>query len=451
MTESHMKELYPICFLTKPLKSSIAAIVSDTAKYHIDNTQPQTNSMKIKFLNPIVLMLTFTCQYIKAQESLPILKSNISTLSIKEGNAEYKEVWSFSPEVKPDIFITNPFTGKKRITFYSDIDSISFLVKPNRKYDFIILLKGIEKAYTQINTDQKAIPSLDPKMTFSRIKKILQTTDTIPFTLAKDNRIHLKGKINNSDPLDFLFDTGAGSCVITSSLVNKKVTIAIDGSQENGGADGIARVEKSSRNTIEINNLKWEAVPLLSIDYQQPSFDAVLGWIAFENNIIEIDYEKKILVVHQSLPIISAQYSRLQFKLIEGIPYVKLKLVVNGNESEDWFDFDTGSDGLLVIGQKFAREHGLNDAMKKIGKVTSVGSTGKEIISTLVMLPKMKLGDFEMYQIPLSIQAQEIENVEHSENIGNKILKRFNTIIDFRNNNVYLKPNNLFYTPILKD
>jgi hypothetical protein len=67
------------------------------------------------------------------------------------------------------------------------------------------------------------------------------------------------------------------------------------------------------------------------------------------------------------------------------------------------------------------------------------------------MLPKLKIGDFEMYQIPLNIQQLEIENVGYNENIGNKILKRFNTVIDFKNNYIYLKPNNLFYAPMLKN
>lgn len=31
--------------------------------------------------------------------------------------------------------------------------------------------------------------------------------------------------------------------------------------------------------------------------------------------------------------------------------------------------------------------------------------------------------------------------------MGNKFLKRFNMFIDFRNNKIYLQPNNYYYTP----
>lgn len=403
----------------------------------------------MRFIIQTFLLVTITTQFVYAQKKLPILKTNKNSINIKEGNSEYKDIWTISPEVNPDIFVTNPFSGTKIITFYSDIDTISFTVKPNKKYNFIILVNGKDKAYTQINTDSKEKPSLEPKLFYKRLKNTNQETDTIPFTLGKDNGIHLKGKINNSDTLDFLFDTGAGISVIPSSIINQKVNLTIDGSQENGGTDGVATVDKSSKNTIEINNLKWENVPLLSINYQKPSFDAVLGWIAFEDKIVEIDYEKSVLVIHPFLPNLSTEYTRLEFKLIGGIPYIKCKLIVNEKEFEGWFDFDTGSDGELMIGQKFAKDNLLNNVMKNIGTSKSVGSTGIEIKNNDVILPKLKLGDYEMYQIPLSIQEQEVEGNEHNENIGNNILKRFNAIIDFKNNYIYLKPNNLFYASML--
>lgn len=31
--------------------------------------------------------------------------------------------------------------------------------------------------------------------------------------------------------------------------------------------------------------------------------------------------------------------------------------------------------------------------------------------------------------------------------MGNNFLKRFNILIDFRNNKIYLQPNNYYYTP----
>lgn len=125
----------------------------------------------MKYIIQTFLLLTITSQFVFAQEILPILKTNQTTVSIKEGNFDYKDSWTIAPEVKPDVFVTQKFTGTQIITFYSDIDAISFTVKPNKKYDFIILLNGKDKAYTQISTDSKQNPSLEPKLFYTRLKK----------------------------------------------------------------------------------------------------------------------------------------------------------------------------------------------------------------------------------------------------------------------------------------
>lgn len=395
------------------------------------------------------LILLTLVQAAFAQKKLPILKANTNQVNIREGKFTYKGAWTISPQVKPDVFVANPFAGEKQITFYTDIDSLTFNVKPNKKYNFIIRQIGKESAYTQISTFTAEKPSLEPKVFYSRINPDNDSeTDSLDFYIGKDNRIHLKGSINGSENLDFIYDTGASSSVITSSLINTKVKMALDGDAQNTGADGVSNLKTSSKNKLEIGNLIWNKVFFLSIDYKNMPFDAVLGWKTFENKIVEIDYEKQKLTLHDKMPDLSAEYSKLEFRFIDGIHYIKCKLLVNGKESETWFNFDTGSNGTLSIGQKFASENKLTGAMKKIGISKSIGSAGIEFDNDQVLLPKLKLGNYEMYQISMSIQKTTPKETGIRENIGNSILKRFNTIIDFQNGFIYLKPNTLFYSPI---
>jgi hypothetical protein len=398
----------------------------------------------------IFLLLAITAQYVSAQKKLPVLQASSTSVNIREGNFVYKNAWRISPELKPDIFVTNPFKGTKEITFFSNVDSLTFSVKPNRKYDFIISLNGGESAYTQINTDLKETPTFKPKPTVQRKAGMGNSpTDTLNFKLGKNSYIYLKGKVNNSDTLDFLFDTGAGISVVTSSLIdNKKVNVKLDGEQDNGGSDGISRVKTSSANSIEIGNLIWKDVPLLAIDYQGFPFDMVLGWVAFEGKIVEINYDRNILVVHNELPETVPEYSKLEMQYFEGVPYIKCRLGTNGKESEAWFDFDTGSDGTLFAGQKYASANSLNNGLKPIGMSRSIGSSGVAFTQQSVILPRLMFGDFELYQVPLYINDKDPEGVSNNEIIGNKILKRFNAILDFKNDAIYLKPNSLFYSPM---
>ncbi len=93
-----------------------------------------------------LLMLLLAVQMMFAQKEPKIIKATSTRVDIKEDNHLRKNVWRILPEANPDIYKTSA----KNVTFYTDVDSISFNVDPHQKYDFIILLNGKDTARTQI-------------------------------------------------------------------------------------------------------------------------------------------------------------------------------------------------------------------------------------------------------------------------------------------------------------
>ena len=98
--------------------------------------------------------LIFACivfsQVTSTGQTLPLINANSRNVTIKDGYVIRAGIWSLSPEVKPDIYgALEPFT-EKDITFYTDIDSISFHAKPGMVYEFVILLNGKDTCYTRI-------------------------------------------------------------------------------------------------------------------------------------------------------------------------------------------------------------------------------------------------------------------------------------------------------------
>ncbi|WP_166962249.1 aspartyl protease family protein [Yeosuana marina] len=389
----------------------------------------------------IALILT-SCT---TKKEIPVLKTTTKVISIEDGNEYLKDVWTISPEIEIDEFVPRKFNGKKNISFISDIDTLTLNIKQNETYDFVIEWDD-KKAFTRVNTDILKEPSMQESEILeyyhdNKNRKAL--TDTIPFTLGSDNRIYLKGRINNSNTLDFLFDTGANAIVVVSNLIENKVNLKLDGEIDNNGSDGNHKVATSSKNKLEIDNLNWENVSLLSIDYQRPKFDGVLGWIAFENKIVEIDYEKKILIIHQSFETVPKDYKKIETKMIGGVPYIKGKVITENKKSEGWFEYDSGSNGSFNLSQKFASENSLNNVMKKVGTSTSTGSAGISWKSNDYILPKLQFGAFDLLFVPISISEKDPEGVEAHEILGNNLLKRFNAIIDLQKFEIYLKPNSL--------
>jgi hypothetical protein len=95
----------------------------------------------------LLLLIAFASQTAIAQKKLPVIKASSIQVDIKDDNNLHKNAWRIVPEEKLDVYTTS---GKK-VTFYTDIDSITFKVDPKvGTYDFVILLNGKDSAKTQI-------------------------------------------------------------------------------------------------------------------------------------------------------------------------------------------------------------------------------------------------------------------------------------------------------------
>ncbi|MCK9625245.1 MAG: transglutaminase-like domain-containing protein [Bacteroidales bacterium] len=94
----------------------------------------------------VLLTAVLLTQTIFAQNELPIIKANSSHVDIKDDNNLRKNAWRIVPEANPDVYKTS----SKKVTFYTDIDSISFDISPNNQYDFVILLNEKDSAKTRI-------------------------------------------------------------------------------------------------------------------------------------------------------------------------------------------------------------------------------------------------------------------------------------------------------------
>lgn len=92
---------------------------------------------------------------VTAQKTLPSIKATSSQVDIRVGSDYFlKGGWILEPDKKPDIFSIGskwPYDTKK-VTLITDIDSISFDVQPDHKYDFVIMLNENIPCHIQIVT-----------------------------------------------------------------------------------------------------------------------------------------------------------------------------------------------------------------------------------------------------------------------------------------------------------
>jgi DUF971 family protein len=273
----------------------------------------------------------------------------------------------------------------------------------------------------------------------------LLAQDTIPFSIGDNNKIYIKARINNSAELNLMYDTGADICAIKKSILDKTVTIKIDGNEENVGVGGTSIVETSSKNEIKINTISKKAQKLVVLDYEDEFEDGIIGWTYFEDKIVYINYGIRKIIIYDKLPEIPKEYIKLKCKKIDNLYFIQLTLIVKGKKIKDWYELDTGSDGSLSISNLLGKKRSLFGKMTKIGSSESVGSDNNVIKNDLVLLDELRLKNYKFYRIPINLAITE-SLVENNDIIGNNFLKRFHIYTDFKNNEIYLKVNNLVHS-----
>lgn len=263
-------------------------------------------------------------------------------------------------------------------------------------------------------------------------------TIAIPFELGKDHRIYAEGTINHSRPLRFLVDTGADGMAVsvaTSELAGMK----IDDQSENTGADGTTLVDYSTNNTVALGGAS-RTLGAAVIDYQNRPFDAVLGWKFFEGSVVEIDYDKKTLFVHGTLPS-TAGYTRMNTRWIDNIPAVEVTLHAENASLQAWLSLDTGSNGTIDLGYSYSSRHNLQDVLtKKIGTSQFSGSAGRKIRAVDVRVPSADIQGIRLDQPKVSFTIDE-DGSSGDGTIGSEVLRNFNILLDTKTGDVYLRPN----------
>ena len=181
--------------------------------------------MKVKiFILIIATALLIQCSPAQ-KETLPVIKANATEVDIKDDNVLKKKAWRIVPEEELDVYTTSA----KEVTFYTDLDSISFKINPKiGTYDFIILLNGKDSARTQIRYEPSRLEMLKgaEKYDFSDNRFIPE------FTYQPEDNPNLK-KIRQTLQLDSIAGTGSELMQIFNLLYWLHNLIIHDGNSYN--------------------------------------------------------------------------------------------------------------------------------------------------------------------------------------------------------------------------
>jgi len=157
-----------------------------------------------------IIVLIFSINFAFGQtQNLPILKTTVQKLSIRDNNKLIKNNWNINFNYNPDIYRATKLNST--VTFYSDVDSISFVIKEGIKYNFIVLLNEKDSAFTQIVYEKPFIETLRNASEYNTNEKQIFPHFTYQDKNNKDLQKLRKG---------FNLDSIAGSANEVSRILN---------------------------------------------------------------------------------------------------------------------------------------------------------------------------------------------------------------------------------------
>jgi hypothetical protein len=272
-------------------------------------------------------------------------------------------------------------------------------------------------------------------------------SDTIAFVLNKQNNICIKAKVDQSDTLLLMFHTSANDITLTREAIKTKILIKLDQADSIKTWGGMAKSAYSEHHSLKIGNLVWGNLTVFDDENSGAGTDGKFGPDVFKDKIVQLDYDKKIMIVSDNLPEKLRGYSKQALKFDKGSMFIEATLKSGKMVYKDFFMFHTGYGRSILLDPKIAKQYSMNT--HKTIETSELRDSFNNIIKVVTKeMPELRLGNKKIKNVPLSIAARSASIP--MKVFGNDLLKRFNVIFDFQKNEIYLKPNKFWKVDFYK-
>ena len=261
--------------------------------------------------------------------------------------------------------------------------------------------------------------------------------------------------IDESGPLTFIFDTGAGGTIINENTAVKLGIVGNETVSRTGGT-GSATVVLSDKHTLGIGELSFQDVTL-GITYLEHiekrfgiSIDGVIGWEILSQYAVRIDCDTKLIGIYDNRKYEYDFGDSVYPVEVQGTTiFTDITVTFNsGSTFNGKVIVDTGANKAFLFNTPFVDENNLlSEIDTYYMQETKSLSTESSLLYT-TMLASVNLGEYVFTKVPANLAIAESGAFSWSGPmgiLGNEILKRFNIFINLRQNMISLEPNQLYH------
>jgi hypothetical protein len=277
----------------------------------------------------------------------------------------------------------------------------------------------------------------------------------IPFEQLTGGVVIIRALLDNfPDTLNFILDSGSSGISLDSTTVAYLKLQPEPSDKTIRGIAGIRKVGFLYKRKLHFPHLVVDSLDFHVNDYAilttvyGVQIDGIIGYSLISRYIIKIDYDSLKLDFYSKGTLRYPRGGYLIKPILSTLP-VEFARIKDGKTLTARFMHDIGAGVCLMLSKDFAEDSAVLARRRKLWDKEGEGVGGK-IDMHLTVVKELKLGPYHFRNVPTYI-FDDVFNVTSYPYlgglIGNDILRRFNTILNYEKRDIYLVPNSHYRDP----
>lgn len=263
----------------------------------------------------------------------------------------------------------------------------------------------------------------------------------------------IKACVNGyKDSMNFILDTGSGGISLDSMTV-KVMNIPTTPSERTiKGIGGIRKVHFLYGATLRLPGLEVDNMDFHVNDYELLSYsygihiDGIIGYSLFSRYIVQINYDTQLIHIYSNGDFIYPRGGHLLSPAFTSLPIQTVQLK-ESRKLLNRFYFDTGAGLNFLLSESYLKDSSVLRKRKKKPVVTQAEGLGGKMSMRLTTVKEVKLGPYRFRSVPTLLFDDQYNVTSYpylGGLIGNDLLRRFNTTINYNRHEIHIIPNSHF-------
>jgi len=273
---------------------------------------------------------------------------------------------------------------------------------------------------------------------------------TVNFIQLTGGVVILQAKLGNfPDTLNFVLDTGSSGISLDSLTVDYLKLVPTPTDRTIRGIAGVRKVSFLYNQQLHFPGLTIDSLNFHINDYSiltavyGERIDGIIGYAVLSRYILKVNYDSMQLTFATKG---SIRYPKggylLKPTMVNQLMAQQIR-VKDDKAFNTRFMYDMGAGACMLLTKRFLKDSALFDKKKKRFVKEAEGLGGK-IDMELTTMKEIKIGPYKFRNVPVYVFDDENNVTSYPYMgglIGNDILRRFNVVLNYPNNEIFLDPN----------